>query len=473
MARPSSIYRSSQTYSSQPIGTTRTRYKFPILDVHELVDCLDTVGFDISEDMFVKPSSSFMRNLVDQIMDKFLFISPRSLRDKINETTEQHSNNFNNDGEDGNNNYIDSESLSNTMNIVAAQRIMHKFLCDCGVDDFSIKDIAKPDPVRVRIILSAVVNFAKFREMRMADCEQLLSESEEIIDKYKQILSIYRTLNENFQTLTKKINESEFTIDEIDEKNKKLEDELRNLRRIHEELNMEHSKYRSEKNGLIKEGDNQSFLVLEAEKELEKIKGYIKESPQTVSQVNEDLMSSLKDEQETLDSLDAKSRKLSISIDSFGLLSQEFRNLSKIIEDIQIEIGKHEAAQSKFYKYEELQEDAQIEVDDLNRKTQQVERQLKISEEKINRINQLSQEKLEQLKEKLDKLRDQYATAMTERDLSDMSLSKKSAQIDLWKNQMKQMQTAFEIECKEANIEMEKLNSHISLYLIDMQKKLS
>ncbi|GME76679.1 unnamed protein product [[Candida] boidinii] len=309
--------------------------------------------------------------------------------------------------------------------------------------------------------------------MRMADCEQLLSESEEIIDKYKQILSIYRTLNENFQTLTKKINESEFTIDEIDEKNKKLEDELRNLRRIHEELNMEHSKYRSEKNGLIKEGDNQSFLVLEAEKELEKIKGYIKESPQTVSQVNEDLMSSLKDEQETLDSLDAKSRKLSISIDSFGLLSQEFRNLSKIIEDIQIEIGKHEAAQSKFYKYEELQEDAQIEVDDLNRKTQQVERQLKISEEKINRINQLSQEKLEQLKEKLDKLRDQYATAMTERDLSDMSLSKKSAQIDLWKNQMKQMQTAFEIECKEANIEMEKLNSHISLYLIDMQKKLS
>ncbi|GME93888.1 unnamed protein product [[Candida] boidinii] len=309
--------------------------------------------------------------------------------------------------------------------------------------------------------------------MRMSDCEQLLSESEEIIDKYRQILSIHRTLNENFQILTKKINESEFTIDEIDEKNKKLEDELRNLRRVHEELNMEHSTYRSEKNGLIKEGDNQSFLVLEAEKELEKIKGYIKESPQTVSQVNEDLMSSLKDEQETLDSLDSKSRNLSISIDSFGLLSQEFRNLSKIIEDIQIEIGKHETAQSKFDKYEELQEDAQIEVDDLNRKTQQVERQLKNSEEKINRIKQLSQEKLEQLKEKLDKLRDQYATAMTERDLSDMSLSKKSSQIDLWKNQMKQMQTAFEIECKEANIEMEKLNSHISLYLIDMQKKLS
>jgi hypothetical protein len=37
----------------------------------------------------------------------------------------------------------------------------------CGVHDFSIKDLLTPDPKRVKRHLSAIVNFAKFREERL------------------------------------------------------------------------------------------------------------------------------------------------------------------------------------------------------------------------------------------------------------------------------------------------------------------
>lgn len=37
----------------------------------------------------------------------------------------------------------------------------------CGVQDFSMKDLLAPEPKRVRRHLSAVINFAKFREERL------------------------------------------------------------------------------------------------------------------------------------------------------------------------------------------------------------------------------------------------------------------------------------------------------------------
>lgn len=42
-----------------------------------------------------------------------------------------------------------------------------KLMTEVGIDDFSIRDLIKPEAGRVKKILSAVINFAKFREERM------------------------------------------------------------------------------------------------------------------------------------------------------------------------------------------------------------------------------------------------------------------------------------------------------------------
>lgn len=46
-----------------------------------------------------------------------------------------------------------------------------------GVDDFSLRDLIKPEPAHVRRILSAVINFAKFREERMIVFEHYTAKS--------------------------------------------------------------------------------------------------------------------------------------------------------------------------------------------------------------------------------------------------------------------------------------------------------
>ncbi|KAJ2013725.1 kinetochore-associated Ndc80 complex subunit nuf2, partial [Coemansia sp. S85] len=44
---------------------------------------------------------------------------------------------------------------------------MSTLLQQVGVDDFSLRDMLKPEPIRVRRILSGVCNFAMFRDDRM------------------------------------------------------------------------------------------------------------------------------------------------------------------------------------------------------------------------------------------------------------------------------------------------------------------
>ncbi len=46
----------------------------------------------------------------------------------------------------------------------------------CGVTDFSLLDVFKPDAKRLRRNLSAIINFAKFKEERLEAIHKFTSE---------------------------------------------------------------------------------------------------------------------------------------------------------------------------------------------------------------------------------------------------------------------------------------------------------
>lgn len=52
------------------------------------------------------------------------------------------------------------------------------------MDDFCLRDIIKPEPPRLRKILSGVINFAKFREEKFQLFEHLAKRSDEVQDAF-------------------------------------------------------------------------------------------------------------------------------------------------------------------------------------------------------------------------------------------------------------------------------------------------
>lgn len=65
-------------------------------------------------------------------------------------------------------------------------RAMRELAEGVGIDDFGLKDIFKPEYGRTRRNLSAIINFAKFREERLIEYENELLEQEEIERSLKE-----------------------------------------------------------------------------------------------------------------------------------------------------------------------------------------------------------------------------------------------------------------------------------------------
>jgi len=62
-------------------------------------------------------------------------------------------------------------------------------MVEVGIDDFSLKDIIRPEAPRLKVVLSALINFAKFREEQLSVFEDFSRKSEELIEQRSKYTS--------------------------------------------------------------------------------------------------------------------------------------------------------------------------------------------------------------------------------------------------------------------------------------------
>jgi kinetochore protein Nuf2 len=60
------------------------------------------------------------------------------------------------------------EICRDSIALLGFYRQLHKLFSLIGVEQFSIRDLLKPEPARLKHILSAIINFCKFREDQLS-----------------------------------------------------------------------------------------------------------------------------------------------------------------------------------------------------------------------------------------------------------------------------------------------------------------
>lgn len=475
MARSSEIYRLSQRTNQM-----KTKYKFPILNSQELVMLYDTMGFDINEAVLKKPTISFMKTLIEQIMDKFLYISPYTLKEKVahvdvdnnNDVNSENDNNNFGNGVENNVNNIEYD-LNSPLSIVASQRIMYKFLCDCGINDFSIRDVLKPESTRLSIILSALINYARFREERMGDLDELMDKNDKTLESYKELIQSNHELEDRIDRIKIDLKNQTFTFDELSKNNQELEDQLRSLELKQKTLTDERTKYRDEKAKLIIELENQSALCVDVEKQLEEIRPYIKESPESIKELIQRMTGSKTKETKILENLEQQLRNINVSIDSFQFLIQESNNLIEILEEMKTEADRNKSYDDTLKTLKNQIIETTEQSNGYKRKIGQTERQIEYSQERISKLQTLYTKKMETLEEKLTAHISEFSKFKTQKNLDDVELGEKEAQINDWNNKISMFRKQFDSECKEASFEFEKFNSKVSLYINELKNKIN
>ncbi|KAL6947749.1 hypothetical protein ACO0RG_000335 [Hanseniaspora osmophila] len=355
--------RQAQNFQRQVVhngsaANNRVFYKndlFPLLEVEELVSCLQSCDFSIASfESIAKPTPAFVITIYKQIIDSFMGLSPDQLieQQQRKSATQNNLNTLNSNNNNNNNNNNDTNvndstingaalgSLtdeSETLNILILNKICFNFFQDLGVNDFNIMDLYKPEYNKTRRLLSAVVNFARFREEKIHDCIQYVQTTEELMTRLREKFEESNAIAEQYGTHK---SEDIFTINDQlkthEKENQDLQEALKNLLSVQRELMDGYEEYKKTKQQVLTTLENLGFEEIELESDRDKLSKYCNMKTEEIDFMISNLQQKLHTKKETLTILENQQQELYSKMDDFNKIFNELNQIMKyIVTDIQ------------------------------------------------------------------------------------------------------------------------------------------
>ncbi|KTW26641.1 hypothetical protein T552_02650 [Pneumocystis carinii B80] len=357
-----------------------------------------------------------------------------------------------------------------SLGIIIFHQKLIRLMTEVGIDDFSIRDLIKPEAGRVKKILSAVINFAKFREERMPVFETHAQKAESYVSRHQDLVFQNQDLSEKLKNLKMKQADEVSLIKKSKEINVALTNDLRELKKIQTALTNEIDVLKREKAEIAERLSNNQFITVNTKQECMKLRSRIVHSPEKLKQLISDMGSSLASEKSSIASLEKKSRELQNKIDAIGTVEQDILNCIKLMEECEIEIAKVEEASRKVAKHQEMVDQKELEVREVEVKDQQLNRQLANAEDKLARIQRSAEAKRETAQKKMAEIRKEYNIITVERAERAHEMDRKRTIIESTEKKISELRSHIESEVLAIQNEYSKLKSHVELYMDEMNR---
>ncbi|GMM37688.1 kinetochore-associated Ndc80 complex subunit [Saccharomycopsis crataegensis] len=437
---------------------------FPLLSFKEIAVCLESCNINVTEENLSRPTSQFTQHLFNDL------IPPEFLSTKLNKKLEKFREQTNLGDE--------FNDVSQSLPIIALQRELYEFMKVCGISDFNFLDIYKPDSYRLSRILSAIVNFARFKYERSNDYQELIDVSEQFLIKRNQLIDENTQLMRNIETIENKHqNKSKEKISEINDYQAKIQRDLKELKSIQDKLSQEHLNYKQKRNELIGEIELQNENIINTTRENDEIDALInkidlKNPENTKNEIN-DLKKELANLKIKLTNIEDKDRKIQVTIDSIKLIGNDIESLINLKKNIKNELRTSNEQQLKLTKYNDAKDYKNSELINLNKKIQQVQQQIDNVNEKIARYSNQRQEKMIKNTDKMKALQEEYTKLMLEKKNKDKEVNEKHAKLRELTLKTKKLVDDFEEELNDTQYQVRLLWQHIEVYMKKMEMELA
>lgn len=445
---------------------SRNQDVFPVLDLEELVICLQSCDFALAtQENIARPTSDYMVTLYKQIIENFMGISVESLLSSSNQET----------GE----NYFQDENeniYSDTLNVLVLNKICFKFFENIGVQDFNMTDLYKPEAQRTQRLLSAVVNYARFREERMFDCNSFILQMESLLGQLRSKFDDYNLIQQQlkqYEDLGGENIPDEEELQKLEEQNKDLEIQLKKLTKIQETLSIDYNDYKISKQSIFKDLETLSFQIVELESSRDKLIKISNTDTKELTEGIQELRDLLTQRKKTLQDLTVQQKSLQDTVATFETIISELYDVLRIISGEVQESNRTETElmglkqnlinnklkllnvleTGILYKLEILQEQLDLQLKNLEKLSQDTANESRLNDSKLNEM-QIKYEN--EIKPKIDK---------TDVFIQDELINGK---INKLNDEIKQLQKNFEMEIKEIEIEYSLLSGHINKYMNEM-----
>lgn len=144
------------------MATAKMQYSFPLLKPSAIFACIREMQIPVSDEEIRNCEPLAVRKVLEAFIETIMGVT----RDEMAQPVFA-----------GLNSLSYPELHEESIPELTFFRTARKLMDTCGIYDFGMKDVISPTPKRVRRQLSALINFAKFREERIAAFSELTRET--------------------------------------------------------------------------------------------------------------------------------------------------------------------------------------------------------------------------------------------------------------------------------------------------------
>lgn len=238
---------------------------------------------------------------------------------------------------------IHQESIPELTFFRAARRLM----AACGVDDFGLRDVLAPSPKRVRRQLSALINFAKFREERLAAFRELSLEADRLL-KHKAALAEHNAaMQRELDQLEAETAADAPELAALKQDVAELDARINARNNEQARLKYEAGELKAHSRALKDQLSSMNFLVLEAAEAVQRLESQVVTSPARVKDDVQRVAVQLEAAKEELHGMERRHRELVAQADVFARAEKEVLKTLALMADINKDMDSCKAAKEQ------------------------------------------------------------------------------------------------------------------------------
>jgi kinetochore protein Nuf2 len=367
---------------------------------------------------------------------------------------------------------------------------LRTMLEQCGINDFSFSDLVRPTHDRLAKILSYAINFIRFRETHTNVIDENFHKAEATKARIETLYTENQDMEQRLEEMKRNRKAMEVAVKEKMRRNDELKARLLELRKGQERVAEQLERAKAEKARSQATLEEKTERLVRARQESEKLRPYVLQSPAALQSALAELSDNLVREKAQIDSLERRCRALQTSGDSFTVVQNDVHSCVKVLEEIAVELQKEEEEDARAAKNRDALAERGNNVREVEQNEKLLQRQLKKWEERTEELRRKHKDRDEANKAKMDELRELQKQLREERADKGREMERRKVRIEqtekkvrlctfpstevfmLTHRQMADLKDNIEQEVHSAHEEYLKLESHIKLYITEMEQSI-
>jgi len=317
-----------------------------------------------------------------------------------------------------------------------------------------------------------MINFIRFRESQTEIIDEHFNKAERTKLRIEQLYDDKQAKEMQLADLERNRAATQRLMQEKEKRNNELKTRLLELKRGQEAVAEKLERAKAEQDRLKKLLQQKVENKENVQREVQKLKPYTQQSPTALEDSLRDLSDRLTGDKTQIDMLDRRARALQTSTDSFAVVATDVTSCTRLLTDVQADLSREEEELAKASRHRDALADRSNNVRDVERQERLLQKQLGNINARTDKLKTKGDEEAERARKRMEELRDTHSKLTEERGEKGREMERRRVRIEQTEKKMAELKDNIENEVHSAHDEYLKMESHIKLYITEMEQSI-